>query len=491
MPGVMRTEGVCRVLRCICATVLGVARRYEIPDGWTARGFTFEVAWPADRSVVLSHFGARRYAKNWAIAQVKADMDARKANPDHSSVPWDFYSLRNAWNAAKRDVAPWWADNSKEAYASGIQDAVRALDNWRASRNGARKGRRVGFPRFESKRKGHDAIRFTTGAIRVEPDRRTIVLPKIGRLESKENTRRLQRKIGKGDARILNATLTQRWGRLYVSFGCIVRQQRPAPTMPDVRAGVDLGLRALATIADTAGTIITVPNPAPLRAALNERRRAGRQMSRRIQGSRGWRAAKAKLTAMDRAAVGIRKNAIHNLTTMLASTYGEVVVEDLDMAGMKRSMGRRAFRRSVSDAGLGMVRPMLGYKTGWRGGTLTVADRWYPSSQIHHGCGCRLVAPSRLAKVLACAVTGEAVDRDVNAALNLRDWPVARSGPVGAQAPQAIPAPRGRGGQAHPSMGGRGTGCKTRPGGRAVPDEARTTLVVEPREGVRADADHS
>jgi len=44
-----------------------MAKRYEIPEGWTARGFSFEVEWPTDRGPVMSHFGARRYAKNWAI----------------------------------------------------------------------------------------------------------------------------------------------------------------------------------------------------------------------------------------------------------------------------------------------------------------------------------------------------------------------------------------------------------------------------------------
>jgi len=126
---------------------------------------------------------------------------------------------------------------------------------------------------------------------------------------------------------------------------------------------------------------------------------------------------------------------------MLAESYREVVIEDLDLAAMKKSMGRRGFRRSVSDTALGQIRPQLTYKMAWRGTQPTVADRWFASSQIHHGCGCRLIEPKKLAKQLICAVTGELVDRDSNAAQNLRDWPDdASCGSAGATAP-FVPGP--------------------------------------------------
>jgi len=59
-------------------------------------------------------------------------------------------------------------------------------------------------------------------------------------------------------------------------------------------------------------------------------------------------------------------------------TYGEVVTEDLDLAAMKRSMGRRTFWRAVADAGLGSLRPTLAYKAERSGVRLVVADRFFP-----------------------------------------------------------------------------------------------------------------
>ena len=130
--------------------------------------------------------------------------------------------------------------------------------------------------------------------------------------------------------------------------------------------------------------------------------------------------AKAKLTHLDRRCVHLRREATHQLTTELSSGCGHVVIEDLDIAAMKRGMGRRAFRRSVSDAAMGLVRPQLVYKTSRHGATLTVVDRWFPSSQIHHGCFQADGSPCRLESKRD---SGKIVDRDINAARNLRDWP--------------------------------------------------------------------
>ena len=459
----------------------------EMPSGWVITGAEFEVEWPKDRSVIHSHFGGRRFAFNWARRQVAADMDAKKAEPEHNSVPWTLPALRKKWNEVKDEVAPWWAENSKECYSAGIADLVQGLSNWKASKAGKRKGQKVGFPKFKSRHRDRARVRFSTGTMRLESDRRTIVLPVIGALRSKENTRRVQRHLAKGNAKILSMTLSERWGRLFVSVNYAVRikvvtPSGKTPRKPEVRAGTDLGLRDLATVADTEDNITIFPNPAPLRASLSERRVAGRQLSRRIPGSRGHRAAKAKLARLDRRCVHLRLESHHQLTRWLVDTYGENVIEDLDLAAMKRSMGRRVFRRSVSDAALGQVRPMATYKAERSGSQLTVADRWFASSQIHHGCGCKLIAEHKLDKMLTCAVTGELVDRDINAALNLRDWPDhASCGSVGATAPyvSSYVGSNGDGGSDAQGTVHLGSGCKTGTPVSAVRGEART----EPSDG--------
>ncbi len=150
-------------------------------------------------------------------------------------------------------------------------------------------------------------------------------------------------------------------------------------------------------------------------------------------------------------------------------------------------MGRRAFRRSVSDAALGRVRPMLAYKAVRTGTALVIADRWFPSSQYHHGhvlpdgTQCRLAGRHRLDKHLTCPVTGEIVDRDHNAARNLRDWPDL---PVGAQSgfrPLTSAVPKvALETEAQTAESRLRSGCKTAPvPGAAIRSEARTSTPVK------------
>ncbi len=290
---------------------MGARQQFEIPQGWVARGFRFEVeaTTATQQELIRQHFGARRFAHNWALAQVRANLDARAVDPAVPALGWSLPALRKAWNQAKQQVAPWWRECSKEAYSSGIADLVAALHGWSDSKAGRRAGRRVGFPRFKARRRDRGRVRFTTGAMRLEADRRHLTLPVIGRLRSKENTRRLQRLVAKGRARILSMTLSEHGhgGRLFVSVATIVCHTPRTPAEPAARCGIDLGIgHQWAVIAHDDGTIQRVAHPAPWVQTHIKRRRVARQRSRRIVGSQGHRQASAKLAALDRRAANLR-----------------------------------------------------------------------------------------------------------------------------------------------------------------------------------------
>ncbi|MFL6223832.1 MAG: helix-turn-helix domain-containing protein, partial [Actinomycetes bacterium] len=170
---------------------------------------------PAQRRALASHCGAARVAHNWGLALVKTRLDQRRTDPG-VQVPWTVPELRREWNRVKDEVAPWWAENSKEAYSSGLDGLARALRNWSDSRSGGRKGRPVGFPQFKKKGRCRDACRFTTGAIKVLADRKHVQLPRIGVLKTHESTRKLARRLEQGTARILAATISRQGGRWFV-----------------------------------------------------------------------------------------------------------------------------------------------------------------------------------------------------------------------------------------------------------------------------------
>ncbi|MBB5164491.1 transposase [Mycobacterium sp. AZCC_0083] len=131
------------------------------------------------------HFGARRKAYNWTVATLKADIEAWHATGVDTKKP-SLQVLRKRWNTVKDGVcvdvdtgSPWWSEYSKEAYADGIAGAVNGYWNWQTSRAGNKAGKPVGFPRFKKKGRDADRVCFTTGAMRVEPDRQHVTLPVI------------------------------------------------------------------------------------------------------------------------------------------------------------------------------------------------------------------------------------------------------------------------------------------------------------------------
>src|ERR1019366_209317 len=214
------------------------------------------------RSALSSHAGASRFAYNWGLALLKDRLEVRQAlevlamrqgagageartwaAETAGPVPWTLYSLRKEWNRSRADVAPWWEENSKEAYNSGFDALARALKGYFDSRGGARAGKPMGFPTFK-KKGGQRSCRFSTGVIRVVDDRH-VQLPRLGVIRTKEHTTALLDQVVADMARALSATIKEEAGRWFVSFGCEVERHDSVATYPDAIVGVDLGSTTL------------------------------------------------------------------------------------------------------------------------------------------------------------------------------------------------------------------------------------------------------
>lgn len=382
---------------------------------------------PVQESALRSHCGGQRYAFNWGLAQVKANLGQREAErsygiPDAGltpSLPWSAYGLRKTWNRAKGDAAPWWGENSKEVYSSGLANLATALANWNASRSGVRRGPKVRFPRFKGKRRAM-SCRFTTGAFGLADDRRHVKLPRIGLVRTLESTRKLARHVERGTARIRSATVSYRGGRWHVSFSVEITRPTPPPTQADTAVGVDLGIKSLAVL--STGEII--PNPRHLEVAQRELRRLQRQAARRTgpdkrtrqTPSRRWRTTQARIGRLHTQVANARRDGLHKLSTRLVRTHGMIVVEDLNVSGMTKN---RRLARHVAGVGMAELRRQIEYKATWAGVPVHVADRWYPSSKTCSACGV-VKAKLRLSeRVFRCDQCGLVLDRDLNAARNL------------------------------------------------------------------------
>ena len=358
---------------------------------------------------MASHAGAARFAYNAVLAHVKEELDSGEP------PKWSHYALLRWWNANKDTLAVnrdtgvvWWSQNSKEAYNMGLYGLARGLSNWLKSRKGERKGRRVGFPKFKSK---NATMRFAYSTGFTAPtanDPYGLKLPRIGRVHCMENVYKHV-----SGARLIRITVSRRAGFWYASL-TVEREPTAPATAPKLGAvGVDLGVKNLAILSD--GTVI--PNPRALGARLKALRKAQQAMSRKVRGSARREKAKARVARLYARVTDARMDAINKATTMIANTYSAVCIEDLNVAGMVKN---RHLARSLSDAALGEFRRQLEYKTARNGAVLRVVDRWFPSSKTCSNCGVVKAKLSLAERTFNCDACGLSIDRDVNAAINIK-----------------------------------------------------------------------
>ena len=405
--------------------------------------------------VLARHAGAARFAFNQCLGMVKMVLSQRKTRPD-VDVPWTGFDLINAFNGWKKTedagrvftvdttgVAatvvtglPWRAEVCQQVFEEAAVDCGGALAAWSDSRSGKRTGRRVGFPRFKKKTGVVPSFRLRNKhrkgrppAIRVgDHDRpRSITLPGIGLIGVHDDTRRLRRMLAKDRAKILFATITYRAGRWWVSLNVEAADLHRAH-IHEVRdqadsggwVGVDRGLSAFLVAAHADGTEVARIHEAPkaLAAGMKQQQRLAKSLSRKQIGSHHHRDAAAKLGRHHRHVANVRRHFLHQVSNELVKTHDRLVIEDLNVSGMLQN---RHLARAISDAGWGEFARIVGYKQAWHGGTLAVADRWYPSSKL---CPARDAIRGDLTladRVFTCGC-GYSADRDCNAAVNLARW---------------------------------------------------------------------
>lgn len=423
----------------------------EVAAGWTVQAYQFALdPSPAQQQAMRSHAGAKNFAFNTMLAVVQANLAQRGAERTYGiadaeltpALGWSMMSLRREWNRRKHQVAvrkdgtAWWPENSKEAYAGGCQALADALHNWKQSRDGTRKGPRMGFPRFKSKRRAAKSFTFTTGTMRVEPDRKHVTLPRLGRIKTHESTGKLARRLEAGTARITRATVRWQRGRWLVSFTCLVRRQlrRPAHVKQGAPVvGVDVGVKDLIVVATPDGAQLRhEPAPKQLRQALRVvralQRKAARQhgpwdaqASREQDPSAGWARTQRQVAAAHTRVVNLRTDRLHKLTTALVQTHTVLGVETLAVKNMMAAGGarKRGLNRCLADASLGQLSRLIDYKAGWYAATVVTADRWHPSSKTCSGCGAVKTKLRLAERRYLCTDCGLVIDRDLNAAINL------------------------------------------------------------------------
>jgi putative transposase len=341
--------------------------------------------------------GACRAAQNFLLEEVKRKLESGE------SQSWTSISLHASWRVIRSTVAPWYVSVSKECFQYGAERLSIGLKNFIDSKKGKRKGKPVGFPDFR-KRGVNDSVKFTAAKIAAPL---LVHLPRIGKVKLKEE-------VGLIDGQRLTAiTVARRADKWFATFH-IREDGWKEPVKATIKAvvGVDLGIGdRIATLSD--GEVIE--NPRFLRSRERQLKKISEVLSRKAKGSKNRKKVKAKLSRLHYRIATAREDFIHKFTSNLVKNHDEIVIEDLAVAEMAQSLN---LGKSVMDAANAEIRRQLEYKCLWYGKTLTIVNRFFPSSKLCSTCGLKNTELTLSQRYWTCKC-GAPHDRDYNAALNL------------------------------------------------------------------------
>lgn len=343
--------------------------------------------------------GIARFAYNWGLAEWKRCYEAGKIVNEGI--------LRKKLNAVKREEFPWMLEVTKCAPQLAIKDDLKnAFKNFFA--------KRAGFPKFH--KKGiNDSFSLSNDQFKVND--KFVQVPHIGNVRLAENLR--------FEGKILKATISRTADKWHISIQ-VELSEETTHTSENQAVGVDLGVSVLATLSD--GEKITGAKAS--RKYENKLRRLNQELSRRKGAKNGekqshnFKKTKRKVSRLYVKMADIRADDTHKLTTTLTQKFNLIGIEDLNVKGM---MSNRKLARSVADMSFFEFRRQLDYKAAARKSQIIVADRWFASSKTCSNCG---EVKSELAlseRMYHCEVCTFNCDRDINAAINLKNYAINNS----------------------------------------------------------------
>lgn len=340
-------------------------------------------------TLARKHAGTARFAYNWGLHKSQELIEKGGKRP--SGI-----DLHKLWVSEVKTQKEWTYEVSK----CSPQQAFRNLDE---GFKRVFKVKNTKSPRF--KKKGLKDSFYLEGAIKVEGNR--IKLPKFGWLKCSEIL---------PNCEVKNVVVSHHSEHWFVSFK--VEHSPQITEKKREKIGVDLGIKTLATMSDG--------NEAPAvrayRRYLRKLKIAQRKVSKKfIKGakkqSNNYYQAKKKVAKIHYKIACLRKDSIHKLTSKLAKNHSEIIIEDLNIKGMAKN---HKLASAILDGGFYEFRRQLEYKASWYGAKVTVANCFYPSGKMCSNCGNIKEKLSLAERIYKCEVCELEINRDLNAALNLK-----------------------------------------------------------------------
>lgn len=347
---------------------------------------------PEQADFLNQQFDAVRFAYNKALhiisTQYKRHGTKLRAKKD----------LKPLLAVAKKSRKYHWL---KEFDSIALQQACINLD--RAFQNFFNPRLKARYPKFKRKH-GKQSSYHCTG---IKAGDSWIKVPKLTPIKA-----RIHREIT-GTLKSITLTRTAT-GKYFASLLVDDGVDTPAPLQTvETVLGVDMGLTHLAI--DSTGR--KVPNPRFLKLARANLRRKQKALSRCQKGSKGRAKARIKLAKAHERLANARADFQHKLSRQLIDDNQAVVIETLNVKNMLKN---RKLAKHIADASWYSLIEKLAYKAKAEGKHLVKVDQWFASSKTCSCCGYKMESLPLSVRNWTCPACTAEFDRDINAAINIR-----------------------------------------------------------------------
>ena len=354
--------------------------------------------------------GTCRYVYNFYLGHNKALHD----NGEKFMTGKDFSLWLNNEYIPDNPDKTWIREVYSKAVKKSIEDGCTAFTRFFKHQSD--------FPKFKKKGKSDVKMYFVRNNPKdCQCERHRLKIPTLGWIRIKEKGYIPTTKDG---YMIRSGTVSVKAGRFYVSV---------LVEIPDVNInnnlnegiGIDLGLKDFAIISN-GKTYRNINKSAGLKKLEKQLIREQRSLSRKYEnlkkGESTQRAniqkQKLKVQKLHHKMDNIRTDYINKTIAEIVKTKPSyITIEDLNVKGM---MKNRCLSKAVASQKFYEFRKRLKAKCDEKGIELRVADRFYPSSKTCHHCGSIRKNLKLSDRIYRCEC-GYVADRDLNAALNLKD----------------------------------------------------------------------
>lgn len=350
--------------------------------------------------LIAKHFGCARFVYNWALALQNRYYRIFKKSISRTHLQSQLVKKKGQPKYA------WLKEVNSQALLSSLLHVYTAFGNFF-------KGR-AKFPRFKSKKNLKHSYQCPQHCT-VDIENNWLNLPKIKGIKSK-----FTQEI---NGTIKTVSISQSaTGKYYASILVETTDSIPTPTTieADKTLGIDLGLEHLLIQSDG----VKIDNPRYLKQSQNRLAVQQKILSRKQKASKNYQQQKRVVAVTHEKVKNQRLDQHHQLTHQLisenqASSYA---VEDL---GIKNMVKNHKLARSILDVAWGQFLTLLKYKAKWNGKNVLEIGRFVPSSKVCSHCGYTMEKMPLSIRSWTCKDCDTVHDRDVNAAVNIRNFALA------------------------------------------------------------------